>query len=232
MQNIRLRDTPLAIYLAISILALMVGLGPSSLRMPAYLGIIGLVGWLLWRSIQGMTPRWFAVERISGVVADLTPFPGARGPTISGYPNSGIVDGAMRFRIGAQLVYMKCQAPLEAGDAVVAAVIPNEAKQGPCAGVPLEVIALRDDSRGDGEGRYLKIPDARLVVPSGTRLWILVGASLLLIGFLFPIYFIIVIKRSYDVKSGWERAIAEAARLVDAGSAPGSAGSLATELLA
>lgn len=221
------------IYIGIAALTLLVGLGPSGIRMPAYLGVIGLVAWLIWLSIQGKTPRRFPVQRIFGVASDVTPFPGARAFTISKYPNSGTVDGAMRFRVGGQLLYMKCNAPLKAGDAVVAAYIPNEAKEGPCADVPFEVIALRDDSRSDGEGRYLKIPDARMQVPSGTRLWVLIALSVLLIGFLFPIYFIAVIKRSFDVKFGWQQAIAEAQRLVDAGGrAAPPANALATELLA
>jgi hypothetical protein len=222
------------IYIAIAALALIVGLGPSGLRMPAYAGVMGLVAWLIWLSVQGKTPRQFPVKKIFGVVADLTPMPTARAPTISKYPNSGTVDGAMRFRVGGQLVYMKCLAPLQAGDAVVAAVIPNESKDGPCADASFEVLTLRDDSRSDGEGRYLKIPDARMIVPTGTRLWIVVASMVLLIGFVFPIYFIAIIKRSYDVKFGWERAIAEAERLVDAGGggSPAATNALATELLA
>jgi hypothetical protein len=227
MQNIR------NIYIAIAVLVLIVGLGPSSLRMPAYFGVMGVVAWLIWLSIEGKTPRQFPVKAISGVVADVVPLPAARAFTISKYPNSGIVDGAMRFRVDGQLLYMKCNAPLKAGDAVVTAVIPNEAKDGPCADVPFEVLALRDDSRNDAEGRHLKIPDARMIVPTGTRLWIVVASMVLLIGFLFPIYFIVIIKRSYDVKSGWERAIAEAESLVvDRGGAPASTNAWATELLA
>lgn len=228
MQNTR------NIYIAITVLVLIVGLGPSGTRMPAYLGVMGLVAWLIWLSIQGKTPRSFPVERIFGVVSDLTPLPTARGFTITKYPNSGIVDGAMRFRVGTQMVYMKCNAPLKAGDEVVAAVTPNEAREAPGAGVPFEVLALRDDSRTDGEGRYLKIPDARMIVPTGTRLWIVAASMVLLIGFLFPIYFIAIIKRSYDVKFGWEHAMAEAERLVDAGggAAATSANTWATELLA
>lgn len=221
------------IYIGVAVLTLLVGLGPSGIRMPAYAGVMGLVAWLIWLSIEGKTARQFPVKIILGVVESLTPLPTARAFTISKYPNSGTVDGAMVFRLSGQLLYMKCLAPLKVGDAVVAAVIPNEAKDGPCANAAFEVLALRDDSRSDTDGRYLKIPDARMVVPTGTRLWILVAASVLLIGFLFPIYFIAIIKRSYDVKFGWERAIAEAERLVGAGGrAPASGDTLASELLA
>lgn len=224
---------PRNIYIGIAALTLLVGLGPAGTRMPAYLGVMGLVAWLLWLSLQGKTPRRFPVERVVGVVADITPFPTARAFTISKYPNSGTVDGAMRITVGFQYLYMKCVAPLKVGDAVVVACIPNEAKAGPCAGVPFEVLALRDDSRSDTEGRYLKIPDARMQVPSGTRLWVLMGISLLLIGFLFPIYFIAIVKRSYDVKFGWQRAIAQAERLVGARDGAGApADTLAASLLA
>jgi len=51
-----------------------------------------------------------------------------------------------------------------------------------------------------------------MIMPTGTRLWVAAALSVLLIGFLFPIYFIVVTKRSYDVKFGWERALAEAQR--------------------
>jgi hypothetical protein len=60
-----------------------------------------------------------------------------------------------------------------------------------------------------------------------------VALSVLLIGFLFPIYFILIIKRSYDIKFGWERALAEAQRLVVVGSdSAESTHALATALLA
>lgn len=228
-----LLHSPRNIYIGIAVLTLLVGLGPSGIKMPAYMGVMGLVAWLIWLSIEGKTPRQFPVKQVFGVVTDVTPFPGARAFTISRYPNSGTVDGAMRFRVGLQLLYMKCNAPLKSGDAVVAAYIPNEAKEGPFADVPFEVLALRDDSRSDEEGRFLKIPDARMAVPTGTRLWVLVASMVLLIGFLFPIYFITIIKRSYDVKFGWESAIAEAESFVGAAgrdSAPSNA--LATSLLA
>lgn len=224
---------PRNIYIGIAVLTLLVGLGPGGTRMPAYLGVMGLVAWLLWLSLQGKTPHRFPVTRFVGVVADVTPFPTARAFTISKYPNSGTVDGAMRITVGLQHLYMKCAAPLKVGDAVVAACIPNESTGGPCADVPFEVLALRDDSRSDTEGRYLKIPDARMQVPGGTRLWVLMGISVLLIGFLFPIYFIAVIKRSYDVKFGWEQAIAEAERIVGPGDGAGApANTLAASLLA
>ena len=227
MQNTR------NIYIAIAVLVLVVGLGPSGTRMPAYLGVMGLVAWLIWLSIEGKTPREFPVRAILGVVEELTPLPASRAFIISKYPNSGTVTGAMRFRVRGQLLYMKCYAPLEVGHAVVAAIIPNEARDGPCADAAFEVLALRDDSRSDTEGRYLKTPDAQLVVPPGTRLWIVVASMVLLIGFVFPVYFIAIIKRSYDVKFGWERAIAEAQRLVGpGGDASPSANASATELLA
>lgn len=207
------------IYIAIAVLTVIVGLGPSSLRMPAYMGIMALVAWLLWLSIIGKTARQFRVEAISGVLSDVTPFPAARAVTIAGYPNSGTVDGATRFMVAGRPVYMKTLAPLKAGDVVVAAVIPNGDRNGPLASMRFEALALRDESRTDTEGRWLFIPDARMPVPSGTRLWAVVALSVLLIGFVFPIYAVVVIKRSYDIKFGWERAIEEARRLV----APGSA---------
>lgn len=219
------------IYIGIAVLVLIVGLGPSGLRMPAYLGVMGLVAWLLYLSIQGKTARAFPVSLIHGVVAEVVPFPTAHGFTIAKYPNSGAVEGAVRLRVGLKLLYMKSLAHPNVGDTVVVAVIPNEAKDGPFADVPFEAIMLRDDSRNDTQGRYLKIPDARMQVPSGMRMWFLVAVSVMLIGFLFPIYFIAIIKRSYDVKFGWERAMAEAERLVGAaGSAPAAADTLATEL--
>lgn len=221
------------LYIAMAVLAFLVGLGPSGLRMPAYLGVMALVAWLLFLSIQGKTARQIPVKTLLGVVSEVTPLPAARGFTISKYPNSGTVEGAIRLRIGLQLVYMKSLAHPNVGDAVVAAVIPNEVKEGPFADVHHEALILRDDSRNDAEGRYLTIPDARMVIPTGTRLWLAVALCVLLIGFLFPIYFIVIIKRSYDIKFGWERALAEAQRLVvsDAG-APDSGNPLASALLA
>lgn len=221
------------IYIGIAVLVALVGLGPSGLRMPAYVGVMGLVAWLLFLSIQGKTPREIPVELMLGVVSEVTPFPNARAFTISKYPNSGVVTGAVRLRVGLQPVYMKSAAHPNVGDAVAVAVIPNEAKDGPFVGVPFEALMLRDDSRTDAEGRYLTIPEARMIVPTGTRLWLVVGLSVLLIGFLFPIYFVVVIKRSYDIKYGWQRALAEAERrVVLGGGAAASANTLATELLA
>lgn len=229
--NSVLMQSALHIYLALAVLALLVGLGPSSLRMPAYIGVMALVGWLLFLSITGKHARQFRVESVSGVLSDVTPFPTARAVTIAGYPNSGTVDGATRFMVSGRQVYMKTIAPLRAGDVVVAAVIPNGDKNGPLASVPFEVLALRNESRTDAEGRWLFIPDARMKVPSGWRLWAVVAFSVLLIGFLFPIFAIIVIKRSYDIKFGWERAIAEARRIVgQTGATPGSVGMTANGL--
>ncbi|HEY1890899.1 MAG TPA: hypothetical protein VGG63_10860 [Steroidobacteraceae bacterium] len=202
------------IYIGIAGLVLLMGLGPSGLLMPAYLGIMGLVAWLLFLSIEGKTARQIPVEVIHGVVSEVVPFPTARGFTISNYPNSGAVEGAVRIKVGLKLLYMKALAQPNVGDAVAVAVIPNEAKGGPFADIPFEALILRDDNRNDAEGRYLTIPAARMVVPTGTRLWLAVALSVLLIGFLFPIYFVVVIKRSYDIKFGWERALAEAERLV------------------
>ena len=221
------------IYIGIAALVLLVGLGPSGIRMPAYIGVMALVAWLLYLSIQGKTARVIPVTTLCGVVSEVMPMPSARGFTISKYPNSGVVEGAIRLRIGLKLVYMKCHAQPNVGDAVVAAVIPNELRDGPFADVPLEALILRDDSRNDAEGRYLTIPDARMVVPTGTRLWLVAGLCVLLIGFVFPVYFIAIIKRSYDIKFGWERALAEAQRLVVSGSAAAeSTNTLATGLLA
>lgn len=237
MQNTQdisaLMQNPRNIYIGIAVLTLLVGLAPSGIRMPAYAGIMGLVAWLIWLSIEGKTARAFPVKIILGMVESLSPLPTARAFTISKYPNSGTVDGAMLFRVRGQLLCMKCLAPLKVGDAVVAAVIPNEAKDGPCADAAFEVLALRRDSRIDAEGRYAKVPDPRMQVPQGTRLWVLVALSVLLIGFVFPIFFIVVIKRSYDVKFGWERAMAEATRiLAPVGAVPGSADVAISELLA
>ncbi|HEX4269616.1 MAG TPA: hypothetical protein VHY36_17140 [Steroidobacteraceae bacterium] len=205
------------IYIAIAALTLVVGLGPSGLKMPAYLGVMGLVAWLLFLSINGKTAREIPVKTICGVVSDVTPFPTAQTFTISGYPNSGLVEGAIRFTVGLHVVYMKSLAQPAVGHAVVVAVIPNEAKDGPFAGVPFEALMLRDDTRRDPEGRYLTIPDAHMKVPTGTRLWLAAALSVLLIGFLFPIYFVVVVKRSYDIKFGWERALAEARRILASG---------------
>jgi hypothetical protein len=70
-------------------------------------------------------------------------------------------------------------------------------------------------------------------VPSGARLWAVVAFSVLLIGFLFPIYAVVVIKRSYDIKFGWERALEAARCIVAAGSAAEApANAAARELLA
>lgn len=221
------------IYIGIAALVLLVGLGPSGLRMPAYVGVMALVAWLLFLSIQGKTAREIPVKAICGVISDVTPLPTARGFTITRYPNSGVVEGAIRFKVGLQLVYMKCRAQPNVGDAVVAVVIPNEAKDGPFADVPFEALILRNDSRTEAEGRYLAIPDARMIVPTGTRLWLVVALSVLLIGFLFPIYFIAIIKRSYDIKFGWERALVEAKRLVVTGAgAAAPADGIAAALLA
>lgn len=221
------------IYIGIAVLVLLVGLGPSGIKMPAYIGVMGLAAWLLYLSVEGKTARVIPVTTLCGVVAEVMPMPSARGFTIAKYPNSGVVEGAIRLRIGLKLVYMKCLAAPNVGDAVVAAVIPNELKDGPFADVPLEGLILRDDSRNDAEGRYLTIPDARMIVPTGTRLWLVVGLCVLLIGFVFPIYFIAIIKRSYDIKFGWERALAEAQRLVVIGSgAAESTNTLASGLLA
>lgn len=202
------------IYIGIAALVLLMGLGPSGLLMPAYLGIMGLVAWLLFLSIEGKTARQIPVEVIHGVVSEVVPFPTARGFTISNYPNSGAVEGALRITVGLKLLYMKALAPPTVGDAVAVAVIPNELKDGPFTDIPFEALILRDDSRKDANGRYLTIPAARMAVPTGTRLWLAVALSVLLIGFLFPIYFVVVIKRSYDIKFGWQRALAEAERLV------------------
>lgn len=92
---------PRNIYIGIAALTLLVGLGPAGTRMPAYLGVMGLVAGLLWLSLQDKTPRRFPVERVVGVVGDVTPFPTARAFIISKYPNSGTVDGAMRITVGA-----------------------------------------------------------------------------------------------------------------------------------
>jgi hypothetical protein len=208
-----LMQNPRNIYIAIAVLTVLVVFG-ADLRMPAYMGVMALVAWLLWLSITGKTARQFRVQTLSGVVSDVTPFPAARTVTIAGYQNSGAVEGATRFMIGGRPVYMKTLLPLKAGDAVVAAVIPNEDKSGPLASVPIEVLALRNDSRGQADDRWLFIPDARMQVPSGWRLWAVVALSVMLIGFLFPIYAVVVIKRSYDIKFGWERANDEARRIV------------------
>lgn len=236
MQNITdisaLAQSPRNIYIAIAVLGVLVVFG-GDLRMPAYMGVMALVAWLLFLSISGKTARQFRVEPLSGVMSDVTPFPAVHTVTIAGYPNSGAVEGATRFTIAGRQVYMKTLAPLQAGDAVMAAVIPNEEKNGPLASAPLEVLALRNESRAEAEGRWLFIPAARMQVPSGWRLWAVVALSVVLIGFLFPIYAVVVIKRSYDIKFGWERANDEARRIV----APGSAGeapvnAMARELLA
>lgn len=221
------------IFIGIAVLVLLMGLGPGSLMVPAYLGIMGLVAWLLFISIEGRTARRIPVNLIHGVVSEVVPFPAARGFTISNYPNSGAVAGAIRIRVGLKLMYMKSPAQPNIGDAVVVAVIANEAKDGPFADVPFEALILRDDSRKDAEGRYLTIPAARMVVPTGTRLWLTVALSVLLIGFIFPIYFVVVIKRSYDIKFGWERALAEAERrvVIHAGD-PTSAEAILTRALA
>ncbi|MGH8200790.1 MAG: hypothetical protein ACREVO_10570 [Steroidobacteraceae bacterium] len=202
------------IYMGIAALTLLVGLGPSGIKMPAYLGVMGLVAWLMLLSIQGKTPRQIPVKLIHGVVIEVVPLPSARGFTIAKYPNSGEVTGAVRLRVGLQVLFMKSLAHPDVGDAVVAAVTANEGADGPLADVPFEALMLRDDSRKDADGRYLTIPEARMVLPTGTGLWLAVGFSVLLIGFLFPIYFVVVIKRSYDIKFGWERALAEAQRLL------------------
>lgn len=208
-----LMQNPRNIYIAIAVLTVLVVFA-GDLRMPAYMGVMALVAWLLWLSITGKTARQFRVEALPGVVSDVTPFPAARTVTIAGYPNSGAVEGATRFMVGGRPVYMKTLAPLKAGDAVVAAVIPNEEKNGPLASVPFEVLALRDDSRGQADDRWLFIPDARIQVPSGWRLWAVVALSVMLIGFVLPIYAVVVIKRSYDIKFGWERANEQARRIV------------------
>ena len=221
------------IYIGIAVLTLLVAFGPSALRMPAYIGVMGLVAWLTFLSIQGKTAKLIPVERISGVIAEVTPFPTARTVVIAKYPNSGNVEGAVRFTIGGRQVYMKTLAPLRPGNAVVAAITPNRDKSGSFGNVPFEVLALRDDTRTEAEGRYLSIPEAHMKVPEGTRLWVLVALSVLLIGFVFPIFFIAIIKRSYDIKFGWQNAMAEAARIVGpVGAIPGSADAMANELLA
>ncbi len=218
MQNISdvsaLLHNTRSIYVGIAVLVLLMGLGPSGLLMPAYLGIMGLVAWLLFLSIEGKTARQIPVELIHGVVSEVVAFPTARGFAISNYPNSGAVEGAARITVGLKVLYMKSLVQPDVGDAVVVAVIPNEARDGPFAGIPFEALILRDDSRKDAQGRYLTIPAARMAVPTGTRLWLAVALSVLLIGFLIPIYFVVVIKRSYDIKFGWERALAEAERRV------------------
>lgn len=227
-----LMHSPRNIYIAIAVLTVLMVFG-GSLRMPAYMGVMALVAWLLWLSITGKTARQFQVEAISGVLSDVTPFPTAHAVTIAGYPNSGTVDGATRFMVAGRLMYMTTLAQLKAGDVVAAAVIPNGDKNGPLAGVPLEVLALRNDSRGQAEERWLFIPDARMQVPSGARLWAVVALSVLLIGFVFPIYAVVVIKRSYDIKFGWERANEAARRIVAPGSATEApANRTASELLA
>jgi len=227
-----LMQSPRNIYIAIAVLIVLMVFG-ASLRMPAYMGVMALVAWLLWLSITGKTARQFQVEAISGVLSDVTPFPTARAVTIAGYPNSGTVDGATRFMVAGRLAYMKTLAPLKAGNVVVGAVIPNGDKNGPLASVPLEVLALRDDSRGQAEDRWLFIPDARMQVPSGAQLWAVVALSVLLIGFVFPIYAVVVIKRSYDIKFGWERANEAARHIVAPGrAAEAPANRTASELLA
>jgi len=227
MQNTR------NIYIAIAVLTVIVGLGPSSLKMPAYMGVMALVAWLLFLSITGKTAKQFPVQSVSGSLTDVTPFPAASAITIAGYPNSGTVNGATRFMVGGRQVYMKTLAPLKSGDVVVAAIIPNEDKNGPLASVPFEVLALRNESRTEAEGRWLFIPDARMKVPSGVRLWAVVAFSVLLIGFVFPIYAVVVIKRSYDIKFGWERANTEARGIVaPSGSAEAPINPTARELLA
>lgn len=220
------------IYIAIAVLTFFVAF-VSSLRMPAYMGIMALVAWLLWLSITGKTAKKFRVERVAGSLTDVTPFPAATAVTIAGYPNSGTVTGATRFMISGRQAYMKTLAPLKAGDVVVAAVIPNEDKNGPLASVPFEVLALRDEKRTEAEGRWLFIPDARMKIPSGAGLWFVVAFAVLFIGFVFPIYAVVVVKRSYDIKFGWERANAEARSLVaPSGTAEAPANATARELLA
>lgn len=227
-----LAQNPRNIYIAIAVLTFLVAFG-GALRMPAYLGIMLLVAWLLWLSITGKTARQFRVEALSGVLSEVTPLPAARAVTIAGYPNSGTIEGTTRFMVGGCPVYMKTLAPLQGGDAVVAAVIPNGDENGPLASARFEVLALRNDSRGGAADRWLFIPDARMQVPSGARLWAVAALSVLLIGFLFPIYAVVVIKRSYDIKFGWERAITESRRIVGpSGSAEAPANPMARELLA
>jgi hypothetical protein len=227
-----LMQNPRNIYIAIAVLTFLVAFG-GGLRMPAYMGVMALVAWLLWLSITGKTARQFQVEALSGVLSDLTPFPAARAVTIAGYPNSGTVEGATRFMVGGRPAYMKTLAPLQAGVAVLVALIPNEDKSGPLASVPFEALALRDESRPEAADRWLFIPNARMQVPSGARLWAVVALSVMLIGFLFPIYAVVVIKRSYDIKFGWERALEEARRIVTPGSSADAPGNLlARELLA
>jgi hypothetical protein len=197
------------------------------------MGVMALVAWLLWLSITGKTARRFRVEAISGVLSDVTPFPAAHTVTIAGYPNSGTIDGVTRFMIAGRPVYMKTLAPLKAGGAVLAAVIPNTDKNGPVASASFEALALRDESRPGADDRWLFIPDARMQIPSGWRLWAVVALSVMLIGFLFPIYAVVVIKRSYDIKFGWEGANEEARRIVSpGGTAEAPANATARELLA
>jgi len=70
-------------------------------------------------------------------------------------------------------------------------------------------------------------------VPSGAQLWAVVALSVLLIGFVFPIYAVVVIKRSYDIKFGWERANEAARHIVAPGrAAEAPANRTASELLA
>lgn len=227
-----LAQSPRNIYLAIAVLTVIVVFG-GDLRMPAYMGVMALVAWLLWLSISGKTARQFNVESLCGVMSDVTPLPAVHTVTIAGYPNSGAVEGATRFMIAGRQVFMKTLAPLTPGDAVLAAVIPNEEKNGPLASAPLEVLALRNESRTEAEGRWLFIPGARMQVPSGWRLWAVVALSVMFIGFLLPIYAVVVIKRSYDIKFGWERANDEARRIVAPGSAAEApANATARELLA
>lgn len=208
-----LLQNPRNVYIGIGVLVLVVAFGPGGLKVPAYLGVIGLVVWIVYLSVEGRTARQIPVEKILGVLSDVIPLPTARMATIAGYPNSGTVEGATRFKVRGQEVYMKTLAPLVAGEAVLAMVTPNRDRTGPFADVAFEVLALRNDSRRD-DNRYLRIPEPRMQVPEGTRLWVAVALSALFIGFLVPIYFIVVIKRSYDIKIGWQRAMGAALRII------------------
>jgi hypothetical protein len=171
---------------------------------------------LVYMQAPGVERKRHKVQLISGRVTAVQHNPGARSVVVNGAGATGAWTGLMHLTINGQSMYFKTAyvggalPPVQVGDTVAAAVIPNI--KGPSQEA-FEVLMLRDDTRN----LFGKVPDANWSMISRTRmLTASFLAAVLCFTVIIPVAVVVVIRLAFLTKAAWLLALADAQRLIAA----------------
>jgi hypothetical protein len=224
VDNTQVRLYLKVIYIAIPVILLLMLISQPRNEMQSgnfgaflYMVLMALVAalCLLYMKAPDIERKRRKVQLISGRVSAINHNPSARTNIVNGASATGVWVGIMQLTVNGQSMYFKTSyggsmPPVQVGDNVTAAVIPNV--KGP-SNDAFEVLMLRDDTRGVSA----RVPEANWDVIAPRKMFIAAGcAALLCFTIIIPVVVVLIIRAAFLTRAAWNQAIADAERLIAA----------------